>query len=58
MPVSVKMDDKTMKGLREKVEVSDRMNMAKAALVKKVMTQAGYKKLNFNDTAFLKTLQL
>jgi len=54
-PVNVKMDDKTLKALREKVEASDRMNTAKAALVKKVMTQAGYKKLNYNEVVFLKT---
>jgi peptidyl-prolyl cis-trans isomerase SurA len=31
------------------------MNTAKADLVKKVMTQVGYRKLNYNNAAFLKT---
>jgi len=55
VPVSVKKDDETIKVLREKVEASDRMNTAKAALIKKVMVQAGYKKLNHNDPDFVKT---
>jgi peptidyl-prolyl cis-trans isomerase SurA len=54
VPVSTKIDDETMKVLQEKVEAGDRMNTAKAALVKKVMVQAGYKKLQFNDAIFFK----
>ncbi len=55
VPVNTKMNEETMKVLREKVETSDRMNTAKSALVKKVMAQSEYKRLNYNDAVFVKT---
>ncbi|MFN2438185.1 MAG: peptidylprolyl isomerase, partial [Chitinophagaceae bacterium] len=54
IPVNSKKDDSTLRTIREKVEASDRMNTAKAALVKKIMMQAGYKKLNEPNAAFFK----
>jgi peptidyl-prolyl cis-trans isomerase SurA len=48
-PVASAKTDGLMLALKEKTEQSDRIDVSKSVLIKKVIGQAGYKKLAFDD---------
>jgi peptidyl-prolyl cis-trans isomerase SurA len=50
IPVNTDRTDKALQALRDKILKSDRMNIAKDALAKKVLKKSGYKKLISNST--------
>lgn len=48
-PVAAVLNDETREALRKRIEQSDRMEFAKAALAQKVLKQSGYQKESFTD---------
>ncbi|HVG16828.1 MAG TPA: peptidylprolyl isomerase, partial [Chitinophagaceae bacterium] len=50
-PVAGTKTEGVMQALKEKVEQSDRVDVSKAVLIKKVIAQAGYKKLGWDEPA-------
>jgi peptidyl-prolyl cis-trans isomerase SurA len=48
-PVPAKLDDETREALRRRAEQSDRVQFSKTILAQKVLKQAGYQKLSFQE---------